>query len=91
MPVLVAWSEGCEIEVRDAGTNDRWERPRISTLGGDGGDCDFDNEKFEWRVKPRLREFWVVCDSGGFPMAVHSAKPQPPYGVHIIHCLEVVE
>lgn len=50
-PVLQAWAEGKAVQVRVIGLT-RWE-DRTE------GDLDFENIRYEWRVKPEPRKIWI--------------------------------
>ncbi len=87
MPVLVAWSEGRTIQVRDL-TSPEWWVDFTSEHGP-----DLSSIRWEWRVKPTPREFWVVVGHDG---TIHgasscSAGTKMFAGCDIIHVREVVE
>ena len=84
LPVIQAWAEGKEIQVSLDGKD--WRTlPSPNPM--------FENENWEWRVKPEPREFWIenspTCDLG-HPWRVWTSLPSTGFHGEVIHVKEVV-
>lgn len=89
LPVLQAWAESKNIQVRDKTVpDDKWETFRS------GACADFEKLNWEWRVEPEQREYVAVLYAqpglvGGLYVSTEYAKEHNP-GREIIRVKEVL-
>lgn len=92
LPVIQAFADGKDVQVRVDGG--QW----ITRHSKEVPYLNFDNESWEWRVKPQPREWWIIQFSNGVT-SVHNNKSITesfinsvnPSVSEIIHVREVVE
>lgn len=98
LPVIKAYSEKIPIQVRLKrginGNPGEWRdyRPSDPAEFSELRNVDFDNDDWEWRVKPEPKEFWITKYSirPGVAADAYAHKPRDYSDNGLIHVVEVV-